>query len=128
MRRPPPIDPAEVARELLRIGARRFAVRFATRHRVDGLPPGQAATVALRELAHETIGGILGLPRLAPDARKPRGPVRDPRPTRNRPGARKRDANRGGLKADPDLERFEKLKKFVLGTGEHPDKGRKTPT
>jgi hypothetical protein len=109
-----------ILREAIRTGVRRFVVGFAKRHRVDGLPPGPAATATVHDMVHNLVQGalvgILGLParphKLASTGRSVRAKGRTPR----RPRKRGQNYVSNFVQAsepDPDDRRLEKLKKFV---------------
>lgn len=111
-------------RAAVRSGARAFLVGFARRHRVEGLPAGQAAAQALRDMAHRAIGEALGIPELARAGRR-RLPPASGGAGRKRPAERKRRATAAAREPDRDGERARRLKRYLDGNGPDPGPGRK---
>ena len=83
-----PTDSADLIREALRVGARRFVVRFATRHRVEGHAPRAAAELAIGDLTREAlarVAGILGIQEKRQEPRRRLGRAASPAPGKKTP-------------------------------------------
>ncbi len=111
-------------RAAVRSGARSFLVGFARRHRLEGLPAGQAAAQALRDMAHRAIGEALGIPELARAGRKRLAPAGGGG-GRKRPAERKRRATAAAREPDRDGDRARRLKSYLDGNGPDPGPRRK---
>lgn len=111
---------ADAVQAAIRQGVVRFVTRFATRHRVEGLPMGEAARAAVGDMAQRAIQGLIQNSPFAPGAIYVPSPARTSPKTRKRPVAGPSVSQKGPRKADPDLGRLEKLKRYVAGEGTPP--------
>lgn len=113
-------DGGALVGEVIRAGVREFVPRFARRHRRDGLTVQAAAAAAAREVVQEVICGFLGIPGPQYERLSRGGGSQSATPAkkiapRAHSGATARHPA-GGRRADPELERLERLKRFVAGT------------